>query len=361
MVNSLFPQYFFLYILLAIVVSLSLAPFFIAIANRVGLVDIPGKSAHKLHAHPTPLAGGTVLFASMLLLVTIFGFWDEPFVRSLCLSTGVIYLFGLWDDARGLSALPKLLGQTLASVFLIFSGVSVHFIESLRPAFLSADVISWLDTGFTMLWLIGMTNAMNMIDSMDGLSVGLSAIAFVFFLPVTLASGQTHLSAISALLLGVCVGLYFYNITPAKLFLGDSGAQTLGFIVASVAMAYAPVGLHPVTSWFVPILLLSIPIFDTSLVTISRLRRGLPVYKANRDHIYHRLLHLGLSPLRAVMTVHLAAVVIDCLAFVALSLTPLWANVIFGSILLVGVASIAWLENQKYFPVADKTEQPNQE
>ncbi len=354
MINSLFPQHFFLYILLAIVASLLLSPLAIVFANRIGLMDIPGKSAHKVHARPTPLAGGTALIASMFLLITVFGFWDDPFVRSLCLSAGVIYLFGMWDDARGLSALPKLLGQTIASVLLIQSGVSVHFIESLHPAFLSADVISLLDTGFTLLWLIGMTNAMNMIDSMDGLSVGLSAIAFVFFLPVTLASGQTHLTAVSAILLGICVGLYFYNITPAKLFLGDSGAQTLGFIVASIAMAYAPVGLHPVTSWFVPILLLSIPIFDTTLVTISRLRRKLPVYKANRDHIFHRLIHLGLSPLRAVMTVHLVAVLIDCLAFVALSLTPLWANVIFGAILLAGAASIIWLESPKRIPMESK-------
>lgn len=361
MVNSLFPENFFLYIFLAIVISLWLGPLSILFANRVGLMDIPGKSAHKLHARPTPLAGGTVLFVSLLLLTAIFGFWNEPFVRSLLLSASVIYIFGVWDDARGLSAFPKLVGQSLASALLIFSGYSVHFVESLHPTFVSAEAVAWLDTGFTLLWLIGMTNAMNMIDSMDGLAVGLSAIAFVFFLPVTIASNQTPLTAVSALLLGICVGLYFYNITPAKLFLGDSGAQTLGFIVASIAMAYAPVGLHPVTSWFVPILLLSIPIFDTTLVTISRLRRKLPIYKANRDHIYHRLLHLGLSPLRAVMTVHLAAVLVDCLAFVALTLSPLWANVVFGAILLAGAASIVWLESPKRFPSASKNHQPMQE
>ena len=116
MVNSLFPQYFFLYILLAIVASLLLSPLAIVFANRIGLMDIPGKSAHKVHARPTPLAGGTALIASMILLITVFGYWDEPFVRSLALSAGVIYLFGMWDDARGLSALPKLLGQTIASV-----------------------------------------------------------------------------------------------------------------------------------------------------------------------------------------------------------------------------------------------------
>jgi UDP-GlcNAc:undecaprenyl-phosphate GlcNAc-1-phosphate transferase len=346
MLNSLFPQNFFLYTLLAIIVTLCLAPIFIYLANRFGLVDIPGKSAHKLHARPTPLAGGTALYFSLIILVTLFGLWRDQFVRILILSAGIVYLFGLWDDARGLSALPKLVGQTLAGILLIASGVSVHFIESIQISFLSPVATMCLDIGFTLFWLIGVTNAMNMVDSMDGLVAGLSGITFLFFLPVTLASGQVYLTTISVILLGTCAGLYIYNITPARLFLGDSGAQLLGFIVASIAMAYAPVGLPPVTSWFVPILLLSIPIFDTTLVTVSRLRRKQPVYKANRDHTYHRLVALGMSPVRAVMVIHLVAILIDCLAFVALSLSPLAANIIFGGILLAGVAAISWLESR---------------
>jgi UDP-GlcNAc:undecaprenyl-phosphate GlcNAc-1-phosphate transferase len=346
MLNSFFPHNFFLYTLLAIIVTLFLAPISIYLANRFGLMDIPGKSAHKLHARPTALAGGTALYFSLIILVTVFGLWRDQFVRILVLSAGVIYLFGLWDDARGLSALPKLVGQTLAGILLIASGFSVHFIESLQLSFLPSVVTAWLDMGFTLFWLIGVTNAMNMVDSMDGLAVGLSGIAFLFFLPVTLASGQVNLTTISVILLGTCTGLYIFNITPARLFLGDSGAQVLGFMVAAIAMAYAPVGLPPVTSWFVPILLLSIPIFDTTLVTVSRLRRKQPVYKANRDHTYHRLVALGMSPVRAVMVIHLVAILIDCLAFVALSLSPLAANIIFGGILLAGVAAISWLESR---------------
>ncbi len=346
MVNSIFPQYFFLYTLVAIIVSLSIGPLCIYAANRLNLVDIPGKSAHKLHERPTALAGGTVLMFSLAILLSVFGLWKDPFVRALALSAGVVYLFGLLDDARGLSALPKLVGQTVAGILLIASGVSVHFVESIQVPFLAPVVTKWIDMGFTLFWLIGVTNAMNMIDSMDGLAAGLSGITFLFFLPVTIASGQVHLTAISVILLGICAGLYFYNITPARLFLGDSGAQTLGFIVASIAMAYAPVGLPPVTSWFVPILLLAIPIFDTTLVTISRLRRKLPVYKANRDHTYHRLVALGLSPVRAVLTIHLVAVVIDCLAFVSLSLSPLMANIIFGAVLFSGGIAILWLERK---------------
>ncbi len=344
MINQIFPQYFFLYIFLAISSSIVLSPLLIYLARRVNLVDIPGKSPHKLHDRPTPLAGGTVLMICLVLLISLFGLWKESFIRSLLLSAGVIFVFGLLDDARGLSALPKLIGQSVASIMLIASGVSVHFIESLQFSFLSPGVMKWLDMAFTLFWLIGITNAMNMIDSMDGLAAGLSAITFLFFLPVTIAAGQVYLTAISVILLGICVGLYFFNITPAQLFLGDSGAQTLGFIVAAIAMAYTPVGLPPATSWFVPILLLAIPIFDTTLVTVSRLRRRLPVYKANRDHTYHRLVALGLSPLRAVITIQIIAILIDCLAFATLSLSPLLANVLFGMILIAGVIVIILFE-----------------
>jgi UDP-GlcNAc:undecaprenyl-phosphate/decaprenyl-phosphate GlcNAc-1-phosphate transferase len=357
LVNSFFPQYFFLYTLLAIVVSLLFSPVSIYLANRFGLVDIPGKSAHKLHAHPTPLAGGTAIFLSLILLITLFGLWKDSFVRVLLLSAGVIYLFGLWDDARGLSALPKLVGQTLAGLLLIASGVSVHFITSIGFPFLPIAVANVLDIGFTLFWLIGITNAMNLIDSMDGLAAGISGITFLFFLPVTLTSGQVQLTTISVILLGICAGIYYFNMTPARLFLGDSGAQALGFIVASIAMAYAPVGLPPVTSWFVPILLLFVPIFDTTLVTISRLRRSRPIYKADRDHIYHRLVYMGMSPLRAVMAIHLVAILIDCLAFVTLSLSPLGANLIFGVVLLAGVVAIIRLE--KALPASDALTESN--
>jgi UDP-GlcNAc:undecaprenyl-phosphate GlcNAc-1-phosphate transferase len=131
------------------------------------------------------------------------------------------------------------------------------------------------------------------------------------------------------------------------LFLGDSGAQLLGFTLAALALSYNPPNLVQASSWFVPILFFSIPIFDTTLVTVSRLRRNLPIYKANRDHTYHRLAALGMSPQLSVLSMHLAAILIDCLAFVALSLPPLWANTLFGLILLSGFFAILWLDSGK--------------
>ncbi|MGB7873920.1 MAG: MraY family glycosyltransferase, partial [Anaerolineales bacterium] len=251
------------------------------------------------------------------------------------------------DDVRGLSALPKLMGQILASAVLIISNVSVHFVGSISLPFLSPTIVSLLDILLTLFWLMGVTNAMNMIDSMDGIAVGVSGIAFLFFVLVTSLSGQTYLTEVSIVLLGITAGIYFYNVTPARLFLGDSGSQTFGFIVAAIAMEYAPVGLSPVSSWFVPILLVGMPIFDTSLVVYSRVRRGLPIYHANLDHTYHRLVSIGLDGRRAVLTIHMAAIVLSLLAFATFYLSPIIANMIFGIILLAGIVAIILLDYHK--------------
>ncbi len=282
----------------------------------------------------------------LIFLFFLLGLWNNKFTPALVLATTIIYLFGLLDDVRGLSAIPKLTGQILASFVLIVSNVSVHFVHSLSLLFLSAGVVAFLDIALTLFWLIGVTNAMNMIDSMDGIAVGVSGIAFLFFVLVTSLSGQTYLTEISIILVGITVGIYFFNVTPARLFLGDSGSQSFGFLIAAIAMQYAPVGLSPISSWFVPILLVGMPIFDTTLVVYSRFRQGLPVYKANLDHTYHRLVAFGLAERRAVLTIHLTAILLSLIAFVTFYLHPVVANIIFGLILLAGVASILYLDRR---------------
>jgi UDP-GlcNAc:undecaprenyl-phosphate GlcNAc-1-phosphate transferase len=339
-----FPSSIFLYSLVSVVCSLILTPFSISLARQYGLIDKPGKFPHKVHVAPTPLAGGTALILCLVILFLLLGLWADRFTQALLLASGIIYFFGLLDDARGLSALPKLTGQILASTVLIVAGISVHFVESLALPFLPPAIVILFDIMLTLFWLVGVTNAMNMIDSMDGIAVGVSGIAFLFFVLVSSLSGQENLTNISVVLLGITVGIYFYNVTPARLFLGDSGSQTLGFLIAAIAMEYAPVGLSPVSSWFVPILLVAMPIFDTSLVVYSRLRRGIPVYKANLDHTYHRLIEAGLDERRAVLMIHLTAIVLSLVAFVTFYLPPLVANIIFGLILVGGVLTILYLD-----------------
>ena len=328
-----------------IIAAVALCPLAIWITKRMGLLDVPGSLPHKQHKSPTPIAGGIVLVLSMIVMVLIFHLSSKD-ILPLMVTVVIIFLFGLWDDAKRLGAPVKLIGQILASVFLIASDVSVHFLEGLSIRYLSGNMLIVLDWGVTILWLVGITNAFNLIDSMDGIAVGIAGIAFVFFMIMALAAQQTYLAIFSACLLGICIGLYVFNVSPARLFLGDSGAQTLGFTLAAVAMIYTPHNLPQASSWFVPVLVLGVPIFDTTMVVASRLRRHRPVFQADLTHTYHRLVALGLDPYRAVLVIHLTTLLLSFLAFIALSLPPLEATLIFWAVVLVGVVILIFLVRQ---------------
>jgi UDP-GlcNAc:undecaprenyl-phosphate GlcNAc-1-phosphate transferase len=256
-------------------------------------------------------------------------------IRGILLASLIIIAFGLWDDSQHLSARWKLLGQVLATGVLIWQGVYIRFLGYPLPNFL-----------LTAFWVIGITNAFNLVDSMDGLAPGLAGIAAAFFMLVTLDARQDALAYLSAILLGSSIAIIFFNILPAQVFLGDLGAQFLGFVLAALAIAYTPPGLPQPSSWFVPILLLGVPIFDTTLVVFSRLRRGKAIHEAGLDHTYHRLVRLGIPPSRAVFSLHLTAIILGCLAFLALPLPPLFANAIFALALLVGLFILIWLDQK---------------
>jgi UDP-GlcNAc:undecaprenyl-phosphate/decaprenyl-phosphate GlcNAc-1-phosphate transferase len=332
MILHLFPFIFW-----AIVTTLAITPIAIKVAVRFQLIDQPNSSPHKIHQHPIPKAGGLAIGLTVISLNVLSGNMQSSAIQAILLSSIVIFIFGLWDDTYKLSPQWKLVGQVLATIILVSQGVQIRMLGSM----------TLLNIALTFIWIIGITNAFNLVDSMDGLVVGLAAIASAFFMLVTVDAGQTSLSLLSAILLGSSIGMMYFNALPARTFLGDSGAQFLGFVLAALAIAYTPPGLPQPSSWFVPILLLSVPIFDTSLVTISRLRQRRAVYQAGLDHTYHRLVNLGLPSSRAVLTMHLSAIVSGCLAFMALPLAPLWSNAIFILALLTGLLLLFWLDKKE--------------
>lgn len=326
-------SHLFLIIFLSAGAALLLSPLAIWFCRRVGLMDIPRRELHKQHRRPVPLAGGIVLFVAFTILSLVEGIaFDQKFLVYL-LPLCIIFFFGLLDDIVGLNPLLKLVGQVLAASLVIYNGVSVKLVDS--------QIVNFL---ISLFWLVGITNAYNFTDSMDGLAVGLSALGAACLMLVTLQSGQYQLTIMSTILLGSTIGAYFFNAPPARYFLGDSGAQFLGFFLAAIALEYAPVGYTRLTSWFVPILLFAVPIFDTVLVVFSRLRRGLPIYRASLDHTYHRLVRLGVSTNRAILTMHMAALLIDCAAFILLNLNPVWANSLIGLMVVLVVGLIAFLD-----------------
>lgn len=330
-------------LLLGVLASLSITP----LCKPLGLIDQPGTALHKQHTRPTPLAGGLVILASMSILLLIFPTLLDSKMRGAALAGAVILAFGLWDDISGLSAGIKFAGQFLAAGIAITAGIRIEFLSDVLPSL--AGATPFLNLAMTVFWLVGITNAFNLIDSMDGLVAGLSALASAFFLLVTLQSGQPELTGWAAILTGLSLALLFWNSSPAHYFLGDSGAQTLGFLLATLALLYNPDNQPPASTWFAPILILGVPIFDTTLVVFSRLRRRLHPFKGNRDHTYHRLVRAGMPSGRAVSLLHLTALMLDTLVILAVSRPPLQANLIFSACLLAGGILAAVLDYNRLF------------
>lgn len=346
MPENLSPTYLVIRsVLMGMVAALVLGWLGMIAARRMGLIDHPGSAPHKQHHRPTPLGGGMAFYAALLICSLWLHTISSSTVRATLVAGGLVFIFGLMDDFRTLPPLAKLGGQTLAAIVLIRSGVYVQIFESPQFFFFGdGPLYLYLDWAVTVFWIVGITNAFNFVDSMDGLAVGLGAMASAFFVLLTLESQQVDLLLHSALIVGICLGLYFYNSPPALLFLGDSGAQTLGFTLAVLAIAYRPQTADQSSSWFVPIILLGVPIFDTILIVFSRLRRGRPIYGAARDHTYHRLVNLLGSSSRAVLVMQMTALLLSGLAILGLNQPPAIANTIFALVIAAGLAALIFLE-----------------
>jgi UDP-GlcNAc:undecaprenyl-phosphate/decaprenyl-phosphate GlcNAc-1-phosphate transferase len=337
--------FIFVYLLLGVVASLLVGRVAIFAANRFGLIDVPGSLPHKKHKLPTPLAGGIVLIVCLLLFTPFAGFYHSPDLSRLIIPLLIIFAFGVWDDKMRIRARYKLLGQCLAALILIYSGVSIQFIESWVGG--SSPYISqafWLDRFITVFWVVGITNAYNLVDSMDGLAIGLANIAFAFFILASINSRQPELVTVFSVLLGIGLGISLLNTTPARLFLGDSGAQSIGFLIATLAILYHPLGKEQASTWFIKAMLMAVPVFDTSLVFFSRIRQKRLFFMAGQDHTYHRLVNLGMAPGRSVAVIKMAAIMMSCLAFIAISLPPLYSNFIFLGTFLSAVIIFFFFE-----------------
>ena len=191
-------------ILVSSVSAMVLAPLAKRAAVWAGLVDVPGSAPHKVHRVPTPLAGGAILVVAILVSYPLLGAPKDREVVAILAGTAVMAAWGMVDDRFGLAPYLKIGGQAAVAAFLIWSGIQVHITR-----------IGWLDLAISLVWIVGIVNAFNLVDSMDGLALGLASVSSAFFMMVTIDAGQPVLSALSAGLFGACLGLYFFNATPA--------------------------------------------------------------------------------------------------------------------------------------------------
>lgn len=233
------------------------------VALRLGIMDQP--DTRKLHTTPMPRFGGIAMYGAVVVALLVF---EERFsvnqLVSILLGATWVSFLGVWDDRWGLRPILKFTGQITSALILIVSGVQVHFLPS--------DFLNW---AVTVVWVVGLANAINFLDNMDGLSGGITAIASAFFLLMAVQNGQYLVSALSAALLGASVGFLVYNFNPASIFMGDTGSLFLGFMLAALGIKLRFPANTDVVTWMVPVLVLGVPIFDTTLVVFSRIRRGL--------------------------------------------------------------------------------------
>ena len=282
----------------AFLLALFLTPVVRALARRAGVMDRP--SPRKLHPRPVPLLGGLALYAAIGGAAAFFA-PPAPGLLGLVAGATLLLLTGLWDDTRGLRPRAKLLAQGAAALLALAGGVSINFLPH--------PILNW---GVTVLWLMGLTNAFNLLDNMDGLSAGVAAIsagAFALLASryIELGPEQLPTAVAGAAIAGACLGFLRHNLYHASIFMGDAGSQTLGFLLAGLAAYGSWRSPTLPTSLLIPFLVLAYPIFDTSLVTLLRWRQGRPITVGGRDHSSHRLVQLGLGRTETVLLIYLFA------------------------------------------------------
>jgi UDP-GlcNAc:undecaprenyl-phosphate/decaprenyl-phosphate GlcNAc-1-phosphate transferase len=314
-------------------------------ALRYGMVDRP--NARKVHLRPIPLLGGIAIYLGFVLaiLLTLRAVPQQQMVGILAGAT-LLAAVGLMDDGGLLHHQVKLfVGMPVAALFLLAAGIRAQLFSEFVPG--AAGIV--LDGCLTVLWVVGITASFSILDHMDGLCAGISAVAAGFFTISAALNGQTLVRTLGAATLGAALGFLRWNFNPAKIFMGDGGAMFLGFLMATLGLKIRPEGTHFPVSWLVPVLILGVPIFDTTLVSISRARRGLlPFTSPGKDHAAHRLSNLGLGHRGAVLVLYCLAGLFGVLALLVPHLSTATAYLLAGVAAACGLIGILLLESAPF-------------
>ena len=282
--------------LIAFAIVVLLTPAVGGMARLLGVVDRPGE--RRLNKRPIPRLGGLAIFLGILVPSLAFLSLDGE-MRGIVLGAAVACVVGAVDDFRGLDPLPKLAGQIAAASIPLAFGVWIdHFTF---PFIGVVDLSPWVGMPLTVVWIVAVMNMVNFLDGMDGLAAGVCAIAGLTFAILALSLGKVDAALLSAVVAGACIGFLRHNFFPARIFMGDSGALVLGFTLATVSIS----GLLKTASTvvlFLPLLVLAVPIIDTSFVVAKRVKYGQPISSPDRSHLHHRFMNIGFSQRRAAVT-----------------------------------------------------------
>ena len=329
-------------LLCAFVVSFLMCPMVKSFAYKIGAIDVP-KDNRRMHKKPVPRLGGLAIFLGFMVSMLLFVKVDHQ-MQGILLGASIIVVLGVVDDMSPLRAYFKFCVQIFAALVAVFHGVVV---QTLSNPNVFADSpywdLGWLAIPITVLWIVGITNAVNLIDGLDGLACGVSTISAISMLVIALLVSESDVALVMASLVGACLGFLPFNRNPAKMFMGDTGSTFLGYILATISIQ----GLfkyYAIVSFAVPFLILGLPMFDTLFAIIRRLAHGQNPMAPDRGHIHHRLIDMGLNQKQAVAALYVISSILGLSAVVLTS-----SGAIKAMLFLMALAVAAFLASRVIF------------
>lgn len=301
-ISSELAVHLLLTIAVAFIISFSATPIVKSFAQKVGAMDVPGE-ARRVHDHPIPRMGGLAIFLGFLLSVLLFVDIDRQ-LQGVLLGCVIIVATGAVDDVVSLNAWVKLVLQILAALIAVLHGIRIDVL--INPIIWSSSeywILGGLSIPFTILWIVGITNSVNLIDGLDGLAVGVSTISSVTMLVIALLVADAPVALVLAALAGACIGFMPYNLNPAKIFMGDVGSQFLGYVLATTSIM-GMFKFHAMIAFLVPVFALALPLSDTIFAFFRRIAHGQSPFHADKGHFHHRLLAMGMSQKQAVAVLY---------------------------------------------------------
>jgi UDP-GlcNAc:undecaprenyl-phosphate/decaprenyl-phosphate GlcNAc-1-phosphate transferase len=325
---------------LAMAITIGLVPFTIVLAKRVGAIDHPGADRPRVHSKPIPRIGGLAMVIGILVPALLLVHLDGP-RAGIVLAIPIVAAIGLADDIRGLSPRAKMLAIVGCALIPVW-GYGMRFHSISLPVLGNWDM-GWVGWPLTVIWIAALANLVNLIDGMDALAAGIVGIAAAAFTILAASFGRLEVAAIAAIVCGATAGFLPFNFHPARVFMGDTGALTLGFVLGALSVdgvlkSAATIAL------IAPLLVMSVPILDTSFVVLKRLKYRRPPWGADHNHFYHRFLRIGFSQRRAAAYLHAWAALLAAYALLLRFVPPrpfgIWDT---GNALIASAAGIVVL------------------
>lgn len=321
----------------AALIAFTLTPPTRVLAFKIGAVDVP-LDDRRMHTRPIPRIGGLAIFLSFVLSTMLFCKFT-PELASIWVGGGIIVVLGVLDDIYRLQAGFKFVIQTLAAVFAVMNGCVIDHIN-IGGEYIMLGTFSY---PLTVLWIVGLTNAINFIDGLDGLACGVSLISSISLFCVLLLQGGGEYAVITAILAGACLGFLPFNSNPARIFMGDTGALFLGYSLAIISVQ-GVFKLHAVLSFIVPLIVFAFPVLDTAFAIVRRLLAGKSPFAPDRGHLHHRLVDMGFTQKESVNILY---AICGILGLVAVFCTEsMFSNGrAVRSLCVVGIALLIFLVN----------------